>query len=331
MKRLAASVLLLVAACHPKANPPDADDTAHRPLPAGSALATVRLTNAAPRIDVVGTVFAERTATLSARLSATIQDVLVSAGDRVKTGQILLTLDDSELREQLAAAKAQYEQAELEFSRTSRLFDHDAATSQALTAAESAFHIAQAAAIRMTVMLSYASVTSPLDGFVTERRVQSGDLANPGQPLLTVYDPAHMRLEVPVPVRLVPHLALGQAVDVTLDQSAQPLRGVVTELVSEIDPVTRTRIAKIRLDDAGDGVLPGAFGRVWIEEDPRPMLLLPAAAVRHVGQLDVVNVVDGTRVQERLVRTGPRRGDDVEILSGLQAGDVVAVGDGSTP
>ena len=321
-----AGLALLVAACggH-KVQPGKLEAPAGGPVPAGAALVAVEEQSLAPRIDVVGTVASEKTITLSARLSANVQEVSVSAGDRVKAGQLLVSLDDRAIREQRAAAEAQFKQAEREYQRVRSLMEKGAATEQAQTAAEAAFTAAKAGLEQANVMLSYAKVTAPIDGIVTERRVEAGDLAGPGQPLLVVYDPAHMRLEVPVPVRLIARVALGAKVEVALDQVKGPVAGEVTEIVSEIDPLSRTRKVKVRLAGV-DGVLPGTFGRVWLEDDARPTLLVPAAAVTRVGQLESVQVAKGGRLAQRLVRTGPARGDLIEILSGLNAGEQVLAG-----
>lgn len=286
---------------------------------------TVQVAEAAlaPRIDVVGTVASEEKVHLSARLSAYVSRVHVSAGDRVSRGQVLIELDDRELKEQLAAAQAQLEQARTEYERAQKLMQADATTEQALTAARSAYESAQARVKQIDVMLSYTQITSPLDGMVTDRRVEAGDLANPGEVLLTVYDPRNMRLDVPVPVRLAEKLQVGQRVPVELDRPARPFEGEVTEVVAEIDPQSRTQLVKVHIHGAGGEVLPGTFGRVWVEGDPRPAILAPRSAVYRVGQLELVHVLRNGRAVRRLVKTGPARGDEVEILAGLSDGDIV--------
>jgi RND family efflux transporter MFP subunit len=327
--KLPAGALALVAlmawssgACRSRIEPGKVTVAPGEPLPPGAAWLEVAAEPVAPRIDVVGTVASAETIHLSARLSAYVKQVAVSAGDAVTRDQVLLTLDDRELREQLAAAEAQFKQAETEFQRTQRLFDTKAATEQALQGAEAAFDGARANLERIRVMQTYTKIVSPIDGIVTDRRLEVGDLVNPGQLLLSVYDPRQMRLEAAVPVRLIDKLGLNEDVPVALDYPPGTFRGRVTEIVSQIDPATRTRNVKILIEDAGR-VLPGTFGRVWVREDPHQGVLVPAAAVYRSGQLELVKVRQGDRVVRRLVRTGPRTGDRVEILSGLNPGDIV--------
>jgi RND family efflux transporter MFP subunit len=292
-------------------------------VPAGAASLTVRAEPLEPRVDVVGTVASELRVNLSARIPAAVKEVFVSAGSPVKKGQLLLTLDDRELREQAAAAEAQFKQAETEVNRTRRLYESQAATEQALTAAQSLFAVARAQWDRSKVMLTYARVDSPLDGVVTDRRAEPGDMASPGQVLLAVYDSANMQLEVPVPVRLLDKLPIGRSVEVSLDRSARVYRGQVRQIVSEIDPLSRTQLVKVHLEAPDGGLLPGTFGRLWVADDAREAIQVPASAVYAVGQIELVQVVRDGRAIRRSVRTGPRTGDKVEVLSGLSSGDAV--------
>jgi RND family efflux transporter MFP subunit len=294
------------------------------PLPTGTPTVQVVSRMIAPRVDLVGTVASGEKINLSARISAYIKNIYVRAGDRVKAGQLLVRLDSRELREQIAAAEAQLAQAKSEYERSLKLKAADATTDQALTAAKSAYETARAQVEQIKVMLSFTEITSPIDGKITDRRVEVGDLAAPGQTLLGVFAPQNMRIEVPVPVRLVEKMRLNQAVDIQLDRPTRPFKGTVTEIVAEVDPMSRTQRMKVHIEGAtAEVLLPGTFGRVWISDDPRPTLLVPASAVYRIGQLEMVQVVEGSRIIRRLVKTGPVHGEEVEILSGLSDGDRV--------
>ena len=296
-----------------------------QPVPAGATIVDVAESSIASKVEVVGTTASDRRIQISARISAYVEEVLVSAGDRVAAGQVLARLDDRELREQLTGGEAQLSQAEAEFKRTRQLFERNATTEQAMTAAESQFNTARANVERLKVMLTYATVTSPIEGIVTERKIEAGDLANPGQLLLTIFDPANMRLEVPVPVRLINKFALGQRYELSLDYPARSYEAEVTEIVGEIDPMTRTRRIKLRIQDPGGEVLPGTFGHILVEENPRPSIYIPAAAVLRIGQLDMVNLARDGRMTRRMIKTGRKEGDQVEVISGLNAGDRIVM------
>ena len=295
------------------------------PLPRDAETLEVQIQTVLTRVDVVGTTASEEKINLSARIPAYVSEIFASAGDRVMKGQVLVTLDDRDIRQQLAAAEAQLHQARTEYDRAKSLFDKEATTQQAMTAAESMFNAAQAQVEQVKVMLTYAQVTSPIDGIVTDRRIEAGDLANPGMPLLAVYDSARMRLEAPVPVRLIDRLALGQAVEVALERPARVFPATVSEIVAEVDAASRTQLVKVRLQGVQNDVLPGTFGRLWVEAEPRDAVFVPASAVVRIGQLSFVQILRDGRALRRLVQTGPARGDSLEILSGLRPGDVVLV------
>lgn len=294
-------------------------------IPTGAETFEVKAERIPTRIEVVGTTASEEKINLSARIPAYVSEVFASAGDRVKKGQVLVTLDDRDIRQQLAAAEAQLNQAQTEYNRAKELFNKEATTQQALTAAESMLAGARAQVEQVKVMLTYAQVTSPINGIVTERRIEAGDLANPGMLLLAVYDPLRMRLEAPVPVRLIGRLALGQEVDAALERPTRPFRGTVAEIVSEVDAASRTQLVKVHLEDSEGDILPGTFGRLWVEAEEREAVFAPVSAVTRIGQLAFVQAVRDGRAVRRLVKTGPVRDDRVEILSGLRSGDVILV------
>lgn len=292
-------------------------------LPAQAQTVTVKTTRSASPIEVVGSAASERSVNLSTRLPATITSMLVKAGDAVTNGQVLATLDDRDIREQLAGAEAQCRQAEVEHNRTLQLFEKGATTDQAKVGAQTAFDAARARVQQMRVMLSYATITSPADGIVTDRRFETGDLVAPGQIVAVVYDPRQMRFEVQVPVRLLPRFTLNQQVMVVLDGIAHPVKGIVREIVSEVDPLSRTRKVKITLEQGPLPVLPGTYGRITIEGDAHEAVWVPATAMYRVGQQEFVQVVSEGRVVRRIVRTGNMQGEQVEVLSGLDDGEVI--------
>jgi len=295
-------------------------------LPENASIADVVRQSYPSRIDIPGTTASDHRIQISARISATVRMTHVQAGDEVKKNQMLITLDDRELNEQLSAAEAQLNQAKTEYQRVSRLHEREAATRQNLISAETAYQSAQANAERMRVMLSYTQIKSPMDGVVADRSVEEGDLAGPGQMLLSIYNPDNVRIEVPVPVRLIEKFSTGTEFEVELDHPAGIYTGVVTEISGEINPASRTRLVKLTIGDSSGKLLPGAFGRVWVEDGSHPGIRIPASAMIRVGQLEMVQLVEGNRMKRRLVKTGSIIGDRIEILSGLNEGDRIVTG-----
>ncbi len=316
-------IIWAAGSCTSKISPGKADYEPGFAVPENAQTYTVTKQSVIPRIDVVGTVESEEKIHLSSRIPGYVQKVFVSAGTRVVRDQTLVTLDDREIREQLRAAGSQFKLAETEYKRTRGLYEKKATTEQALVAAESMYASARAELQRIQVMLSYAKITSPIDGIVIDRRIEAGDLANPGQLLLVVYDPGRMRLAAPVPLRLVDKLSLGQKLEVILDRPKGTYTGRVTSIVSEVDPMTRTQQIKVSLEDVRQDILPGTFGRLYVEDDARDGIRVPLHSVYRIGQLEMIQVVEDGRGFRRLVRTGPVHADEIEIISGLNGGEKI--------
>jgi len=296
-----------------------------KPLPENAGTYTVKVVPVAAKIDVVGTVASEESVHLSARISAYVSSIFASAGQSVKKGQVLIELDSREMREKLVSANIQLKQSRTEYNRTLSLYKQKAATEQSLTAAESVYNAAKSRVAEIKVMLTYTRIQSPISGIITDRRVEKGDLANPGHTLLSVYDPLNMRMEVPVPVRLIEKLSLGQKVEISLDRPERPFTGRVSEIVSAVDPLSRTQEVKVHIDNKKGDILPGTFGRVWVFEDSYPAILVPASAVILSGQLEMVHLIQENRVVRRMVKSGPSFGEKIEILSGLSQGDIILI------
>ena len=292
-------------------------------LPAGARTVTAKVVPVPSPVEVVGTVASEQYVNLSARLPAAVQAMAVAAGEAVTNGQVLATLDDRDLREQLAGAESLLRQAAAEYDRTLQLFSRAATTDQARLAALTQLEAARARVQQMQVMLSYTVITAPFGGIIADRRLEAGDLAAPGMILMSMYDSRRMRFEVPVPVRLLSRFALNREIVVSLDGLEQSAKGVVTEIVSEVDPLSRSRKVKIRLNSSGVQLMPGTYGHIRVEGDSHDAVWVPSSVLYRIGQQELVQVVEGERVIRRVVKTGVIQDDQVEVLSGLSDGEVI--------
>lgn len=183
---------------------------------------------------------------------------------------------------------------------------------------------AQADAAR--VELSYTRVTAPFPGVVTGKRVDAGSMAVPGQPVVVLEDTSLFRVEASVPESFLGALQEGSRVHVVLDGGAgREMDGTVAEVVPAVDPASRTFPVKVDLPP-GAQVRTGMFGRVLFPAGKEPILVVPRAAITHVGGYDALYTVTSDNVARLvMVRTGRTFGDGVEILAGLSAGARVAV------
>lgn len=258
--------------------------------------------------DVVGTVRPKVSATIAAKLTAVILTVSVKPGDTVKAGAPLAQLDDRE-------ARAEFERAQSEFDRFKSLLEKQAVTRQEFDAIEARYRVAKAA-------LSYAAITAPFDGIVAEKLCDVGDLAMPGKALFSVEQPTEFRLEAFVPDRFSEVVKVSTPVRVAVESVGGESDGVVGEVIPASDPMSHSFLVKVDLRSPKP-LKSGMFGRALLTVGERTGYFAPKSAVKERGQLTFVYVVSEGRAQMRLVKTGKTVGDQVELLSGVNAGDKI--------
>jgi membrane fusion protein (multidrug efflux system) len=290
-----------------------------------------------PRTEsAVGTVRAVHETSVASRLLARVTTVTVTAGQRVSKDEVLVALDDVDLRARLrqaeaavTGAKAVRDQARIEYERIKELVAKESAAKiewdrvqTALSAAEADLLRAEEAVNEAGTFLSFATIRSPIDGIVIDKKIEVGDTVTPGQTLATVLDPTHMQLVASVRESLTRRLRVGQTIGVHLDALDKTCEGQISEIVPEAESASRTFSVKAT-GPCPPGIYSGMFGRLLIPLDEDAVLVVPRAAVRRVGQLDLINVAEQGAVQRRAVQLGRTFGDHIEVLSGLREGEQV--------
>lgn len=322
---LAGCAALAAGGCQPEPTPADA--AALTGLGAEEAPAQVlEVASVEARIDreVPATVRSLDHIAVAAEVEGRILQVQAELGDRVAAGDVLARLDPSILRSEHDAAQAALELAEAERDRVARLVEGRVASQRELDAAESILKQARARVARTTTALDRATVVAPVDGIVEARHVGPGDLAVPGKPLFALYDPRRLVLEAQIPIDDRAPIQVGT--ELAWQLGGRRGRAPVGEIAPSSDP--RSRTLQVRLSLSGQdpdllaGLAPGTFGVVHYPAGVRQRLTIPRAAVRRVGQLDLVLVAgpDG-QWRRRSVRVGAVDGDSVEILAGLRDGE----------
>ena len=273
---------------------------------------------------VVGTVQAKLHATLEAKVSGHIEQMPVVLGQQVKAGELVVLLNSSDLKARLDQAEASREQAQRNGDRISALFHQQAATRAEYDDAEAQQRVAEAAVAEARALLAYAKIVAPFDGVVTRKWADVGDLASPGKPLVDIEDPAQLRVQADVPDFIASHVHQGARVAVRVDALNEELTGNVAEISPAADPITHTFRVKVDLPAAA-GLRSGQFARLEVPVGESDALLVPESAVVARGQMEILFVVASRHAQLRLVKTGRHIGGQMEILSGLDAGDVVVI------
>jgi RND family efflux transporter MFP subunit len=289
-----------------------------------AAVVEVKLSDVPIRMEVTGQVETVYQATLSSRIQGTIDRVLVLEGTEVKKGQTLIELDNRDLQAELARAVAEVENAKANFSRMKSLYAEDAVSKQEMENATRAFKVAEANRKAVLAQLSYTVVKAPFDGVITEKKVEAGELASPGQALLKMEDPNRLRLEATVAESDLKAIGRGDRIRVVIDAlPSESLTGVVSQILPAGDPQTHTFAVKVDLPKT-PGLKTGMFGRLQLDKGISRTIVLPSSAVIERGELTSVFVVDPDHVARlRWVRIGRRFNQQAEILSGINEGERV--------
>jgi len=337
MGRLTALVLAgLLAACGeaPAPKPPAAP--AARMNTAAVELRDIELTTSAEAV-----VEAVRQSTVSAQIAGRIVALNFDVGDFVKQGAVIARIDERAVARAAEASEAQVREAQAalanaraNYERSRQLLAQKFISQAALDQAESNYKAAQA---RVSALLagagaaaterSFATVVAPYSGVVSARHVELGEMATPGRPLMTGFDPSTLRVVATVPQAQVAAIrALGKA-KIEVPSLGRWVDVKSMTIVPAADP--RTHTTRIRLDLPEDvrGVVPGVYARAHFVVGTAPKLLVPRAAVVRRSEVTAVYVVgDDHRPRLRQVRLG-EAGDEasVEVLAGLQPGERVAV------
>jgi RND family efflux transporter MFP subunit len=173
-------------------------------------------------------------------------------------------------------------------------------------------------------MLDWATIRAPMDGTLVDKKVDAGDTVTPGQVLATLFDPKRMQLVAAVRESLAHRLRVGQTISVQVEGLSKRCEGTVSEIVPQAQIASRSFQVKVT-GPCPPGIYSGTFGRIHIPLQDEEVLVVPKNAVRLVGQLELVDVVENQRLNRRAVRIGRELDANVEVLSGLRQGERVAV------
>ncbi|TLU67727.1 efflux RND transporter periplasmic adaptor subunit [Thalassotalea litorea] len=282
-----------------------------------------------------------RDATLvSSRILSRIETINVRAGQRIEKGDVLITLNSSDLdarvsqaKSQISAVKARADEASRNLKRVQQLqqkglvskseLDNASANARQTTAqlqgAQQALQEAQSA-------LSYATIKSPISGRVVDRIAEPGDMATPGQTLLSLYNPSSLQVVANIRESVALGLSIGNQVQVTIDSLQQTLNGTVGEIVPAADANARSFEVKTDIE-FNPQLLPGLFARVLVNTGKIDKLLIEKDYLRRFGQMDMVWVANNDQLTRRYVRIGRTIGDHVEVISGLSSGETIVLPD----
>lgn len=288
-----------------------------------------------PFLAVSGKVQAVNSAQLSTRNMGYVNEVLVNVGDKVKKGQLLISINSTDLQAKKAQvnasiteATAAYENAKKDYNRFKNLFADNSASQKELDDITAQFNMASArleGAKQMkneiSAQFAYTNITAPFSGVVTSKNISKGTMANPGQPLISIEAPGDFEVMAMVPETEISQIKTGTTVQVSIASIDKTIIGKVKEVSASAQQTGGQYLVKINLEKTDNPVRSGMFATVAFPVEKQAennVILIPTAAVVTNGQLSGVYTVSesGTAIL-RWLRLGKTVGNQVEVLSGL--------------
>lgn len=301
----------------------------------------VRYTQVDQTYAAEATVEAVRQSTVAAQIAGRIVDVRFDAGDFVEKGQVLVRIDEREVAQavagrqaEVASARATLDNARAHYERTRQLYTQKFVSQAALDKAQAEYRSAQAQAAanvagagQAQTLRSYTNIVAPYSGVVSERHVQLGEMASPGLPLMTGFDPRDLRVVASIPqYKLIQIKAAGRAA-VEFPALNRWISAKSIQVLPAIDEKTRVFQVRLELPENLRDVYPGMFARAHFVVGRTQKLSIPASAVVRRSEVTAAYVITSDRqIRLRQIRVGETgAGGSVEVLAGLTPGEVVAL------
>jgi RND family efflux transporter MFP subunit len=284
---------------------------------------------------------AVKQSTVSAQISGRVVEVLFDVGDYVKKGDVIARIDEREVAQAYAGSQAQAAQAQAtlvnakaNYERSRQLFERKFVSQAALDSALAQYKAAQAAAAAAgagagvaATTKGYATIVAPYSGVVAARQIEVGEMAAPGKPLMTGFDPKDLRVVASVPQYKIDEVRNAPRASVEFPAQHKWVQATSVTVLPVADARTHTTRVRLNLPEDLRGVYPGMFARAYFTTGKAKKLLVPQAAVVRRSEVTGVYVVDGKgKASLRQVRLGETQiNGDVEVLAGINSGETVAL------
>jgi len=292
-------------------------------------------------VTASGKIEAENSANVSTRMMGYVTKVHVKVGQKVNAGQLLVSINNTDLQAKKAQvdasilqATAAFNNAKKDFERFTVLFNQQSASQKELDDMTSRYEMAKAgleAAKQMrnevVAQFGYSNITAPFSGEVTNTFVKEGDMANPGMPLVSLEGASRLQVTAMVSESDIANIQNGMAVKVLVKSINKTVTGKVTELSSSAKNTGGQYLVKINLTQTDKAILSGMFVNVQFPLANKTLttvitdkVLVPESALVKQGQLvGIYTVGNGNTAILRWLRIGKTFGNQVEVLSGLSA------------
>jgi len=280
------------------------------------------------QIEALGTLLANESVDLTAKVTETITSISFTDGQRVKKGDVLATMHAEEARALLREAESTADESLRQYDRIKQLSRQGAASAAQLDEVRRVYETARARQLAIQSRIDNLTITAPFDGVVGLRNISIGALVQPGDLISTIDDDSVMKLDFAVPSTFLPVLVPGAPVEARARAFGQKVfTGEIRSVSSRIDPVTRTVVARAEIANPERVLKPGLLMTVALRANEREAVVIPEEALLPAGRRNFVMLVEesneGPVARKVAVTTGLRLPGEVEILDGVAAGQNV--------
>jgi RND family efflux transporter MFP subunit len=291
-----------------------------------------------PFITASGKVQATNSAELSTRMMGYVTKTYANVGDKVRKGQLLVSINNTDLQAKKAQveaniikAEAGFKNAEKDYNRFKNLFAQNSTSQKEMDDITANFEMAKASVNAVKQMrnevnaqFAYANIRAPFSGVVTNKFIKKGDMANPGMPLISVEGKGGFEVIAMVPESEISKIKKGRQVDVLVKSLNKTIKGKVSEVSTSAKNTGGQYLVKVNLDKIDANILSGMFATVQFPiektEKSSNTVLIQTSALVEKGELKGVYTVSKTNTALlRWLRLGRSFGDNIEVLSGLSA------------
>ena len=294
-----------------------------------------------PYLETTGTLNADEEVSVSSEVDGIVRQLRVEEGSLVNNGSLLVEINDVDYmldwkrsEAALKQAEANLANAKAEYQRKESLYKEELITRQQfddistrVTLAEAEVSRAKATLETSAEKLSRTKVYSPLNGAVKEKKISVGDYVRNGTPLLQLIRVNPLKLNFTVSEKDAASIKIGQEVAFSVDSyPAKQFKGRVSLLYPNVEEKTRTMQAEALVPNSDRLLKPGFFARTLIYTSvPREVVLAPITALLYDNSVIRIFVVDGGKARERVIKTGGKYGESVEVLEGLKEKEQIVV------
>lgn len=277
-------------------------------------------------INVTGSILANESVELTSELTGKISRIYFKEGDKVQKGDVLVRIDDEELRaqlEKLKHTKRLYEEVE---SRMAQLLERDAISQEEYDIALTESRTSAADIKVLEAQIAKATIRAPFTGIIGLRYVSEGSYISPSVRIANLYSIEPAKVEFSVPGRYSQVVSAGDQIRFLTEGDSEVFTGEVYAIEPQIDPVTRTLLVRALSPNKDRKLIPGQFVRISLTlENKQNAIMVPTMAIVPEADEHLVYVVKDGKAVSQKVNIGFRGAQDVEVVSGLSDGDSVIV------